>query len=478
MLSCVPIVFSRHRRKVNILFAAVDILLVALAFAAAYQTRLWLPLERVFFLVPPVQALLLGTAVLLWPLAAYWLGVYERLHTARAPAVLLGSLRQAVSCAAGLVLLQYSLRLDISRTFLGLLAAYSWILVTLFRLKARLLVGWFWPEFAEPHYALVIGVGERARRLGESIERNTVNGARLIGFLADELSGAPTTLRFRNEYPVWPLAELPRILERRVIDEVLVAVDSRRLHALEEMLLACEEYGVRTRLAVDFFAHTHSDVYLDRLEGAPLLTFDAAPHDDLRLLVKRAIDLALSAAALLALSPLLLLVSLLIRLTSPGPAIFRQVRCGLNGRRFTFYKFRSMCRDAEQLKPGLEHMNRKQVAFKIPDDPRQTFLGRYLRRFSIDEWPQLWNVVKGDMSLVGPRPAVPEEVEQYLRWQRRRLRMRPGLTCLWALEGRDALDFDTWMRTDMEYIDHWSLAMDWKILLRTIPRVLTGKGAH
>jgi lipopolysaccharide/colanic/teichoic acid biosynthesis glycosyltransferase len=190
------------------------------------------------------------------------------------------------------------------------------------------------------------------------------------------------------------------------------------------------------------------------------------------------LDTVLAAVALALLAPFMILVALLIRLTSPGPVIFKQVRCGLNGRRFTFYKFRSMCRNAEELKPSLEHLSRRSTAFKIPNDPRLTPLGRYLRKFSIDEWPQLWNVLKGDMALVGPRPAVPPEVENYKGWQRRRLRMRPGLTCLWALKGRDNLDFETWMKLDMQYIDQWSLALDWKILLLTVPRVLTGKGAH
>jgi exopolysaccharide biosynthesis polyprenyl glycosylphosphotransferase len=218
---------------------------------------------------------------------------------------------------------------------------------------------------------------------------------------------------------------------------------------------------------------------LDRFGATPLLTFSAAPDDEIRLLLKRAIDMVIAAAGLVVLSPFMLMIAALIRLSSPGPAIFRQERCGLNGRRFEFYKFRSMCKNAEDMKDRLAHLNaRDGVVFKIPDDPRLTPLGRYLRKFSIDEWPQLWNVLRGDMSLVGPRPAIPSEVDQYERWQRRRLRMRPGLTCLWALSGRDNVDFETWMKLDMQYIDNWSLALDWKIMLRTIPRVLTGRGAN
>jgi exopolysaccharide biosynthesis polyprenyl glycosylphosphotransferase len=196
------------------------------------------------------------------------------------------------------------------------------------------------------------------------------------------------------------------------------------------------------------------------------------------LFMKRVFDVVLAALCLTILAPFMTAIAAIIKLTSRGPVIFRQVRCGLNGRRFVCYKFRSMCADAEQMKSKLEHLNNKQTAFKIANDPRLTRVGRYMRKFSIDEWPQLWNVLKGEMSLVGPRPAVPEEVLKYKRWQRRRLRMRPGLTCLWAISGRDELDFETWMRLDMQYIDRWSLTLDWKIMLRTIPHVLLGKGAH
>ena len=168
---------------------------------------------------------------------------------------------------------------------------------------------------------------------------------------------------------------------------------------------------------------------------------------------------------------------MLIKLTSPGPVIFRQVRCGLNGRTFTFYKFRSMVEDAEARLHQVVHLNERDIVMKIRNDPRLTAVGKWLRKFSIDELPQLVNVLKGDMSLVGPRPAIPTEVAQYQRWQRRRLRMRPGLTCLWALRGRDKVDFESWMRLDLQYIDNWSLGLDAKIILLTIPQVVSGRGA-
>jgi exopolysaccharide biosynthesis polyprenyl glycosylphosphotransferase len=327
-----------------------------------------------------------------------------------------------------------------------------------------------------PHYVMVVGVGEPAQRIAQQIEEASEFGVRLSGFLHDTGERVPTELAARHS--VRPLSDLPELLRQHVIDEIIFAVESGRLAALEEMFLLCDEEGVRTRVAIDFFPHVNSKVYLDRLGTSPLLTFSATPHDEIRLLLKRLTDVVLASAALLLLCPFMLLIAVLIRLTSPGPVIFRQTRCGLNGRKFVFFKFRSMCEDAEAKRAAVEHLNERETVFKIANDPRLTSVGRFLRKFSIDEWPQLWNVLKGDMSLVGPRPPLPDEVENYQRWQRRRLRMRPGLTCLWAVKGRDHLDFETWMRMDMQYIDNWSLALDWKILLRTIPQVLSGRGAN
>ncbi|MCX6625539.1 MAG: exopolysaccharide biosynthesis polyprenyl glycosylphosphotransferase [Acidobacteria bacterium] len=479
--------FTRHHRKVRVLFGLSDVVLTALAFEAAYQTRYWLRIpgalgewltfHEVFYIAVPVKALLLGFSLLLWLLLGLWIQVYDRLDSAHPRVILRDTFRQCGAGIIGVVLFQFVLRLELSRAFISLFAFYSWALMCLFRLNAGSVVGLIRREFGALHFVMVVGVNERAARLGAALEQSSRYGIRLEGFLA-EMDNAPETIELSRKYPVYPLGELSALLRRKVIDEVIFAVDSSQLSGFEEVFLLCDDEGVRTRVAVDFFPHVNSDVYLDRLNAIPLLTFSAAPHDDLLLFIKRVADVLLAGSALLLALPFLVLVVIAIRLTSPGPAIFRQERCGLNGRRFVVYKFRSMCRNAEEMKGALQHLNSKTTAFKIPDDPRLTPVGRILRKFSIDEVPQLWNVLKGDMALVGPRPAVPDEVEQYQRWQRRRLRMRPGLTCLWALAGRDSLDFETWMKMDMQYIDSWSLALDWKILLRTIPRVLSGKGAH
>jgi exopolysaccharide biosynthesis polyprenyl glycosylphosphotransferase len=422
--------------------------------------------------------LLMGLSMVVWVSLGYWWELYDRIDSAHPRIILRDTFRQCLMGAASVILFEYLRRMDLSRAFVGFFAGYAWIILCLVRLNSGRILRLLRREFGAAHYVMIAGLGEPARRLGRQLEGEAQYGIRLTGFLADSNDPETDEVELERRYPVYRLTKLPEMLRRDVIDEVIFAVDSRRLAELEEILLLCDEEGVRTRVAVDFFPHVNSQVYLDRLGTSPLLTFSATPHDEIRLLVKRLTDIVLASAALVLLFPVMLMVALIIRLTSPGPAIFRQVRCGLNGRRFVFYKFRSMCDNAHEQRASLEHLSERKLAVKIPNDPRLTGVGRWLRKFSIDEVPQLWNVLKGDMSLVGPRPAVPEEVEQYQRWQRRRLRMRPGLTCLWAVRGRDSVDFETWMKLDMEYIDSWSLALDWRIILRTIPQVVSGRGAH
>jgi exopolysaccharide biosynthesis polyprenyl glycosylphosphotransferase len=468
--------FSRQR-KARVLFGLWDLILVAVAFETAYRTRTVLNLDLEFYLTVERKALLLVVSLLAWVLIGIWLEIYDKLDSAHPGVILRDSVRQCAYGALCLVVFEYSRRLELSRLFVALFACYAWVLLLVFRLTAGRVVGVLRREFAAPHYVMVVGTGERALRMAEALERSAAYGVRLRGFLS-ERADAPAHIALGAQYKVHPVSELQAILRKQVVDEIIFAVGSESLAELEEVFLLCDQEGVRSRVIVDFFPHGNSTVSLDRFGGTSLLTFSAAPDDEIRLLVKRLTDIVIAAAGLVVLSPFMAMVAALVRLTSPGPAIFRQTRCGLNGRRFVFYKFRSMCENAEELKSTLEHLNTRETVFKIPGDPRLTPLGRYLRKFSIDEWPQLWNVLRGDMSLVGPRPAVPTEVDQYKLWQRRRLRMRPGLTCLWAVSGRDKVDFETWMKLDMQYIDNWSLALDWKIILRTIPRVLIGHGAN
>jgi hypothetical protein len=236
--------------------------------------------------------------------------------------------------------------MELSRPFLLLFSAYAWVLLLIFRLTAGRVVGVIRREFAAPHYVMVVGTGERALRIGRLLEESAVYGIRLRGFLNEQTGAAPGEIVLGAVHAVRPIAELPSILRQHVVDEVVFAVGSASLADLEEIFLLCDEEGVRTRVAVDFFPHVNSTVSLDRFGTIPLLTFSAAPYDEIRLLVKRSTDVAIAAAGLVVLAPLMALIALTIRLTSPGPAIFRQVRCGLNGRRFLFYKFRSMVENA------------------------------------------------------------------------------------------------------------------------------------
>ena len=231
-------------------------------------------------------------------------------------------------------------------------------------------------------------------------------------------------------------------------------------------------------MVLNFFPHSIARIELHELEGFPLLSFSTTPTNEALLFIRRIMDIVLTVI----LAPFMLAVmaaaALLIKVTSPGPVLFKQERCGLNGRVFTMYKLRSMIDNAEQLRCELEALNEMDgPVFKSSRDPRVTPVGKFIRRFSIDEFPQIYNVLRGDMSLVGPRPPLPQEVAKYARWQKRRLSMKPGITCLWQISGRNKVSFEDWMKLDLTYIDNWSLLLDLKILLKTVPVVLLGRGA-
>ncbi|MGA2555347.1 MAG: sugar transferase [Verrucomicrobiota bacterium] len=277
--------------------------------------------------------------------------------------------------------------------------------------------------------------------------------------------------------------QLVSFLHRHSVNSVMLSARHTVFGRIEEAIQACELEGIEAWLVADFFKTRISQTTMDNFCGRPMLVFHSGPQmASWAGVVKQFIDVMGALLLLVFALPLIFLpAAILIKLTSPGPVFFRQRRAGLNGRPFMMYKFRSMVSNAEQLKQELASLNEMSgPVFKVTNDPRVTSIGRFLRKFSFDEFPQLFNVLLGDMSLVGPRPLPVEEVNRFDDWShRRRLSVKPGLTCLWQVGGRNEVrDFKEWVRLDLEYIDHWSLWLDFKILWRTIPVVLLGRGAR
>jgi exopolysaccharide biosynthesis polyprenyl glycosylphosphotransferase len=277
------------------------------------------------------------------------------------------------------------------------------------------------------------------------------------------------------------IEQLVDLLHEHSINGVVLSSKHILFGQIEKAIQACELEGVEAWLMTDFFNTQISRTSIDDFCGKPMLVFQSTPEASWQAMAKDVVDKVGAFFLLLVLTPMVLVpVALVIKLTSPGPILFRQKRSGLNGRPFTLYKFRSMVTDAEQLKGELEALNEMAgPVFKVSDDPRITPVGRFIRKFSIDEFPQLFNVLRGEMSLVGPRPLPVDEVKRFDDLaHRRRLSVKPGLTCLWQISGRNNVtDFQEWVRLDLEYIDHWSFWLDVKIILRTIPVVLLGTGA-
>jgi exopolysaccharide biosynthesis polyprenyl glycosylphosphotransferase len=420
---------------------------------------------------PRIAALAFGAGwvVALWSLGLYRMRARWRLST-EAQDIAKATLIVAVVTFSMLYLLDLD---QVSRLFL-LCLFVSQALVTLGgRTYLRYVFGKIRKRGYNIRYMLVAGTCALANDFADLVESRASLGIRVIGHLSVPGEGIATLSR-----PILgTLEDIGAVFHSHIVDEVAVCLPPAAASYSELVSRLAADEGKTVRIPVDPSEDRQHSVKQEEFDGFLVRSMVHDNQHELGLVVKRAFDVAGALVGLVVLSPVLCVSAAALWMRQGSSVIFRQTRVGLNGRPFTIYKFRTMVPDAEARLIEIAHLNMRQGhAFKVVGDPRVTRIGAFLRRSSLDELPQLWNVLKGEMSLVGPRPPLPDEVERYDPWHRRRLCMKPGITGLWQVEARQEPEFDRWVQRDLTYIDRWSLALDLRILVRTIPAVLAGTG--
>lgn len=465
------------------LLVLIDLSLVLAAFFIAYYlvyffrdyfaedaVRSLYPLNNYFNLIPILLTI--------WGITLYALGLYRPFRGRDITSVCLDICKAGfvVTLLFGSVAYLFGLQY-VSRIYLTLITLLTGVFLIIEKICLYQCIQFIRKKGYNFRYVLIVGTGSRAQHFINIVDENADWGLRILGLIDDdeELVGK----EIKGYKVMGKLSDIPAILTQHVVDEVVFVVPRDWIAKIEDAILYCEQLGKRVSVGVDYFNVKFAEARISDLGGFPLLAFETTSSEYWQLMLKRFLDFVISAIALVALSPLLLAIMIAIKATSKGAIFFKQERCGLNGRKFIFYKFRTMVKDAEEKLEELRKYNEMGgPAFKMTNDPRITPIGKWLRKFSLDELPQLYNVLKGDMSIVGPRPPIPSEVEKYAPWQRRRLSMRPGLTCLWQVSGRNKItNFDEWMKLDLRYIDEWSLWLDLLICFKTIPVVILAHGA-
>jgi exopolysaccharide biosynthesis polyprenyl glycosylphosphotransferase len=484
-----PAVPRRSPSSPNLLLAGADALLILAGFSIAYWMRYnvsWpAPFNRIVQEVltvnyVPFDSFLRYALLLTFVLLALF--SMKGLYRIQRNAGLLdytGTLISGTTTGIALVVLLTIIQRPL---YSRLLYAFAWgAIIVLLCVSRAVLVGvrrWRWTRGLGRERVLVIGGTGLGRQVMDSIVAQTFLGYSLVGYLEDR--DPPASERRDGHFRYLGVVQnLESIAHTLPIDQVIIALPFWEHHRLPEIVTVCRAAGIEFRVVPDLFELSFDRVNVANLSGIPLIGLKELSLKGGNLLLKRAIDLALIVLAAPLLLPLASLIALAVKWDSPGPAIFKQRRVGKGGRQFTTYKFRTMVLDAEARKAELSELNEADgPVFKIRDDPRMTRIGRFLRRASLDEIPQLWNVLRDEMSLVGPRPQLPEEVALYEDWHRRRLEVKPGLTGLWQVLGRSDTSFDEMVRLDIYYAENWSPGMDMRILIETIPAVLSGKGAY
>lgn len=480
---------SRFRRQILVYaFQVVDVLLLLLSFAAAASPALFreglISLAGFLSLKIELQnfvAFLL--LVWLWRFSFAVLGLYSSKRHASRKIEAIDVVKATSICTVILALFAFALQFrEVNLRFVGIFWLSSTLLVVGTRMVLRTLLRQVRARGRNYRNMLIVGSNARATQFAKAIPHRPEWGCHLTGFADDEWSGAEE-LRASGFRLVCDFAGLPTFLRRNVVDEVVIALPIRSFHEhASKIAEMCEQQGIVVRMLSDLFDLKTVRPVAEDFEEVALITHYSGPAHGWQVLVKRMLDVILSGAMLILLAPVMALAAILIKLNSRGPVFFIQKRVGLNKRVFNIFKFRTMVVDAEDKLAQLETLNEASgPVFKIKHDPRITVIGKFLRSTSVDELPQLFNVLKGDMSLVGPRPLQLRDYELFTLagpdWQRRRFSVRPGITCLWQVNGRSSIPFEQWMELDQQYVCKWSLWLDMQILAKTIPAVLKRSGA-
>jgi exopolysaccharide biosynthesis polyprenyl glycosylphosphotransferase len=411
----------------------------------------------------------IGWVVVLWYFGLYRLRARWRVRSEAADIARATVLTAAITLSALFVFKQQ----DVSRLFLLLLFTAQPLVTITSRGLLRLAFSELRRRGGNARYMLVIGTGSLAQSFADLVEAHPGLGLRVIGHLSVP-GEAPEQV---SRAVLGDLNQIEDVLHSRVVDEVAACLAPEQAAMLEPIARLAADEGKTVRIPVDPAEGAIHNAREEEFEGLVVRSLVNDGQREVGLVAKRLIDVVGAAVGLILLSPLLLATAILIRVRDGSPVLFRQTRVGLHGRPFTIVKFRTMAPDAEDRLAEVAHLNEREgAAFKATNDPRISPLGRWLRRTSIDELPQLWNVLKGEMSLVGPRPPLPREVVEYDIWHRRRLSMKPGVTGLWQVESRNEPSFDRWVELDLSYIDRWTLWLDLRILLRTMPSVMMARG--
>jgi len=482
--------FRESREVLKKVSVVLDAVIVALCFLAAFYIRDMIGSNYTWDLFPTSKFLneaptslssyfpLIVISVLLWITGLYFFGMYGEIRT-KSLSKITGVVSRAalffLVCIAALIFL-------FNLIFVGRLIIIIFMILAYFSIIAEKIIlisglKYFRKKGFNQRRIIIVGTGKRAGGIIQMIRSHPEWGFKIIGAIDDEPGRGISVVAGVDV--IGNLDIISEILKKEAIDEVIIVVPRSRLNHIEKAVLSCETVGVKVVVAMDLFNIKIARARYTDLDGIPFVSFQTRPGKARQLIFKRLIDIVLSFMGIVLGFPIFLATALAIKITSKGPIIFKQERVGLNSRRFILYKFRTMDVGADALRAEMEAKNELDgPVFKIKRDPRVTPVGRVLRKLSIDELPQLFNVLAGQMSLIGPRALATYEMDKIDLWQRRRFSMRPGLTCLWQVKGRNNIDFNTWMKLDLEYLDNWSIWLDIKILAKTIPVVIFGTGAY